>query len=149
MPTWLIHIANNFLGWYVSNSMLTWITQTPLHIRFLYATLFYWHCVLYWLRSTNTTVSFWRSMLIALLIAHQHMNDFFLIFTMLTCWYSYFWSMCAGTNSRGYMEVGLVIHLTNLFRPYNEEVIYVDIKIAKTQVDIRTLTPTYVHIVAT
>ena len=57
--------------------------------------------------------------------------------------------MCAGTNSRGYMEVGLVIHLTNLFRPYNEEVIYVDIKIAKTQVDIRTLTPTYAHIVAT
>ena len=57
--------------------------------------------------------------------------------------------MCAVTNSRGHMEVGLVIHLTNLFRPYNEEVIYVDIKIAKTQVDIRTLTPTYVYIVAT
>ena len=59
------------------------------------------------------------------------------------------WSSCSSDlcwhkncNSRGNIKVGLVIHVL-------EAVIYVDIKIATTQVGIRTLTPTYVHIVAT
>ena len=60
-----------------------------------------------------------------------------------------FWSMFAGANSRGSMKVRLVIHVTESFRPNNEAVIYVDINPARLQVDIRTLTPTYVHIVAT
>ena len=61
-----------------------------------------------------------------------------------------FWSMFAGTNySRGYINLMLVIQMTELFRPYIEAVIYVDILFATTQVGIRTLTPTYGHIVAT
>ena len=41
------------------------------------------------------------------------------------------------------MKATLMIHVTDLFHPYNEAVIYVDITTATTQVDIRTLTPTY------
>ena len=60
-----------------------------------------------------------------------------------------FWSMFAGANSRGSMKVRLVIHVTELFTPNNEAVIYVDIISTRPQVGIRTLTLTYVHIVAT
>ena len=60
-----------------------------------------------------------------------------------------FWSMFAGANSRGSMKVRLVIHVTELFMPNNEAVIYVDIISTRPQVGIRTLTLTYVHIVAT
>ena len=50
--------------------------------------------------------------------------------------------LLTGDTCATVLEVGLVIHVL-------EAVIYVDIKIATTQVGIRTLTPTYVHIVAT
>ena len=60
-----------------------------------------------------------------------------------------FWSMFAGANSRGSMKVRLVLFVTELFRPYNEAVIFVNIITTRPQVGIRTLTLTYVHIVAT
>ena len=47
------------------------------------------------------------------------------------------------------MLTDAVIYVTEFFRPYNEAVIYVDIIFATPQVGIRTLTPVYVHIVAT
>ena len=67
--------------------------------------------------------------------------------------------MFAGANNKGFtkVRVRLVINdrvqTIECIRPeqphHYEAVIYVDITTATMQVDIRTLTPTYVHIVAT